>query len=85
MPELSRFHGIVIGMFYREHGPPQFHAVYAGARVSIDIGAATVHGELPPAVRRLVLEWAAIHQRELFDNWERARRGEPLSPIAPME
>lgn len=28
MPELSRFYGIIIRMFYGDHPPPHFHAVY---------------------------------------------------------
>lgn len=85
MPEISRFHGIVIGMFYREHGTPHFHAVYGGERAWIDIGTGAVRGQLPPAAERLVLEWARLHKAELLDNWERAPRGEPLELVAPLE
>lgn len=48
MPEISRFLGIVIGMFYREHGVPHFHAVYGEHEASIEIDPVVVHGELPP-------------------------------------
>jgi Domain of unknown function (DUF4160) len=85
MPEISRFHGIVIGMFYREHGTAHFHAVYGGERASIDIGTCAIRGHLPNAVERLVLEWTRLHRAELLVNWERARQGEPLVPIAPLE
>jgi len=70
MPEISRFLGIVIGMFYSEHGVPDFHAVY---------------GQFPPRALRLVLEWANLHKEELIANWELARQGQPLRPIAPLE
>ena len=85
MPEISRFLGVVIGMFYSEHGVAHFHAVYGEYEVSIEIESGTVHGEFPNRALRLVLEWAALHQRELLDNWQLARQGQPLKPIAPLE
>jgi uncharacterized protein DUF4160 len=86
MPEISRFFGIVIGMFYAEHGVPHFHAVYGGAKVSIEIRrGAVLEGKLPPRALRLVLEWAQLHERELLHNWQRARGGEPLERIRPLE
>jgi hypothetical protein len=86
VPEISRFFGIVIGMFYAEHGVPHFHAVYGSAKASIGIADARVlEGGLPPRALRLVLEWARLHERELLENWGRARRGDPLEPIAPLE
>jgi hypothetical protein len=85
MPEICRFHGIVIGMFFNEHGTPHFHAVYAGHKVTVDIESWTVRGEFPAASLRFVLEWASLHKRELSDNWERARKRDPLHPIEPLE
>lgn len=84
MPEISRFLGIVIGMFYREHGQPHFHAVY-GDEASIEIDPVVVHGTLPPTALRLVLEWARLHRAELLENWHLARQGQPLHHIAPLE
>lgn len=85
MPEISRFFGIVIAMYYTEHGLAHFHAEYGGERASVDIETGTIRGELPPRGQRLVLEWAALHRQELLENWERARQGLPLSRIAPLE
>lgn len=86
VPEISRFFGIVIGMFYAEHGVPHFHAVYGGDKVSMAIvGASVLEGSLPPRALRLLLEWARLHEGELLENWDRARRGEPLEPVAPLE
>jgi len=85
MPEISRFLGIVIGMFYSEHGVPHFHAVYGEHEVSIEIEGGVVHGEFPPRALRLVLEWAELHRAELLENWELARQGQPLKRIAPLE
>jgi hypothetical protein len=85
MPEISRFLGIVIGMFYSEHGVPHFHAVYGEHEVSVEIESGRVHGHFPPRALGLVLEWSRLHRQELLDDWERARAGQPLRRIAPLE
>jgi len=86
MPELSRFFGIVIGIFYREHGPPHFHAVYGEFEAVIDIQAGTViSGELPERALGLVSEWRSDHVAELLENWELARKHQPLRRIPPLE
>ena len=85
MPEISRFLGIVIGMFYREHGVAHVHAVYGEHEVSIEIETRRVHGEFPPRALNLVLEWIALHTSELLENWRLAKGGQPLKRIAPLE
>jgi hypothetical protein len=85
MPELSRFLGIVIGMFFNEHGPPHFHAVYGEHKITVEIESGHVTGTFPARALRLVLEWASLHRQELLANWERARRREPLTKIEPLE
>lgn len=85
MPEISRFLGIVIGMFFNEHGPPHFHAVYGEHTMTVEIESGKVRGEFPPRALRLVLEWSQLHRQELLEDWERARRRQPLVRIAPLE
>ncbi|HEX9728784.1 MAG TPA: DUF4160 domain-containing protein [Gemmatimonadales bacterium] len=85
MPEISRFLGIVISMYHREHGVPHFHAHYGEHRISVEVETGTVHGTFPIRARHHVLEWGAAHRTELLTNWELARRGEPLNTIAPLE
>lgn len=85
MPEISRFLGIVIGMFYSEHGVPHYHAVYGQQEISVEIETGAIHGEFPPRALRLVLEWATLHKQELLDNWRLAREGQLLRRIAPLE
>ena len=86
MPEVSRFYGIVIRMFWREHGPPHFHAAYGNARALIGIDdLAVLKGHLPARARGLVVEWASLHKAELRNAWERARRFEEPGKIAPLE
>jgi len=85
MPQISYFLGIVIRMFYRDHNPPHFHAVYGNFEAIIDIERnELISGYLPPRVFGLVTEWAALNQKELMENWERARRQESLKAIAPL-
>lgn len=85
MPELSRFLGIVIGLFYREHGVPHFHAVYGGYEISVEVETGTIHGEFPPRALKLVLEWTNLHKAELLEDWQLAKQGQPLRRIAPLE
>ena len=76
MPEISRFFGIVIKMFFDDHNPPHFHAEYGGDLALIDIRTLAVFsGRLPPRVTGLVIEWATLHHQELLADWDRARAG----------
>ena len=85
MPELSRFHGIIIRMYFDDHGPPHFHATYQGASATIDIDALAIgEGRLPPRALSLVMEWAALHRQDLRAAWERAERHEPPGTIEPL-
>jgi hypothetical protein len=69
MPELSRFLGIVILMYYADHAPPHVHACYGDSIAVIDIATlGTFAGCLPPRVRGYVVEWASMHQEELLEN-----------------
>ena len=85
MPELSRFYGIIIRMFYRDHEPPHFHAVYGGDSAVVEISSlAILEGRLPARAIGLVIEWATLHQDELQDRWQSARRHQFLESIAPL-
>jgi hypothetical protein len=86
MPELSRFFGIVIGLFYREHGRPHFHAVYGEFEAVLDLETATViSGQFPRRALALVREWHDLYKSELLENWELARQHHPLKRIPPLE
>jgi hypothetical protein len=85
MPQISYFLGVIIRMFYRDHNPPHFHAVYADFEGVIDIEKnEIIGGYLPPRVVGIVTEWTALHQLELMENWERARQQESLKDIEPL-
>ncbi len=85
MPELSRFLGIVVGMFYREHGVAHVHAVYGEYEISVEVETGAVHGRFPTRALKLVLEWMNLHTQELLENWQLAEQGQPLKRIAPLE
>jgi Domain of unknown function (DUF4160) len=86
VPEVSRFFGIVIGVFYREHGRPHFHAVYAEFEAVIDIETGEViSGELPKRALNLVSEWRSQHVAELREDWELAQQHQSLKKIPPLE
>lgn len=86
MPEISRFFGIVIRMYFLDHWPPQFHAQYAGSEAQIRITPVGVlRGELPPRALALVVERATLQQLELLVNWRRLHTDEQPVPIAPLE
>jgi hypothetical protein len=86
MPELSRFFGIVIGVFYREHGRAHFHAVYGEFEAAIDIETGDVlAGELPKRALALVSEWRMAHISELNENWKLASEHKELKKISPLE
>ena len=85
MPEISRFYGIVIRMYFRDHPPPHFHAHYGEYQALVNIRTmAVMSGHLPPRAFGLVTEWALLHQDELLTVWEKARRQEPLGKIEPL-
>jgi len=86
MPEISRFFGIIISMYYNDHPPPHFHVRYGQQKAIIAIQSASIlEGELSPRVLGIVVEWASIHRTELLENWERARQSVSLEKIQPLE
>jgi hypothetical protein len=86
MPEVCRFLGMIIAMYYKEHNPPHFHVRYNDYKAAISIDTLTVtEGKLPPKVLGLVIEWASIHQKALKANWELAQKFAELKKIPPLE
>lgn len=86
MPEVSRFFGIVIRMYYDEHLPPHFHALYGEYEVQVGIDPIKIlEGKLPRRAVSMVIEWAALHQHELMNNWEGLRKEQSIVKIEPLE
>jgi hypothetical protein len=86
VPVVSTFFGIVIRMFYREHGIVHFHAEYQGQQATFTLDGEQLAGEISSrTARRLIKEWATAHHTELQANWNRLTDGEALERIAPLE
>ncbi len=86
MPEICRFYGIVIKMYFRDHRPPHFHAEYSGHEATVSIEDLHVtDGRLPKRAERMVIEWANQHRRELEEAWRRAERRQNPGKIAPLD
>jgi hypothetical protein len=86
MPTISQFFGIVIQMFWREHAPPHFHALYAEHEALIDIRTLEViGGSLPRRALSLTLEWANEHRAELMEDWTLCQAKQLPKRIKPLE
>jgi hypothetical protein len=85
MPELCRFYGIIIRMYFADHAPPHFHAFYGSdeAIVAIDT-LAVIAGKLPPRAMGMVVEWATQHQADLRAAWNKARTMQSPGRIDPL-
>ncbi len=85
MPTLSVFYGIMIQMFWNDHAPPHFHALYGEFEALIDIRTLGVlEGHLPRRALALVLEWAQEHRGELMEDWDLCARKQFPKKIAPL-
>jgi hypothetical protein len=85
MPEISRFYGIIIAMFFGDHNPPHFHARYGNEKVAVEIGTLRIlEDHLSPRALGLVIEWAAQHKNELLQNWELAKNNQAPRKINPL-
>lgn len=85
MPRLSEFYGILVYMYWSDHEPPHFHAIYSGDEALVRIhDGAFLAGSLPRTAARLVREWAELRRDELSENWRRAQVPESLLPIEPL-
>ena len=86
MPRISEFYGILIYMYFQDHPPAHFHAIYAEfeAVVSVESGD-VLQGQLPTRALKLVREWRELHRGELLEDWRRAQEGEPLAKIPPLD
>ncbi len=86
MPEISRFYGIVVRMYYADHAPPHVHAEYGEHELVVGIAPIMIlAGSAPYRVRSMVLEWVGLRQQELAHDWERCQTGEPPLPVEPLE
>ena len=86
MPTISSFYGLLIRMYFNDHAPPHFHALYGEHQATIDIRELVVlEGSLPRRALELVLDWAELHRAELQDDWDLCRRQQPPNRIEPLQ
>lgn len=86
MPRVAEFYGIAIYMYFADHAPPHFHAIYGQHEAEIEISTgAILKGGLPTRAERLVREWRREYQGELEENWNLARAHLAMRPIPPLE
>lgn len=85
MPIISRFFGIIIYMFWREHQPPHFHAKYGDDEVIVEIETGKVTGYISQRVLNMVQEWRVLHKDEVIADWNLAEQNKPLKGIQPLE
>ena len=86
MPVISIFYGIVIQMFWSDHAPPHFHALYAEHEVLIDIQTLEImKGSMPRRALAMILEWAQEHRSELMEDWELCSHKQHPRKISPLQ
>ena len=86
MPEISRFFGIIIRMYYDEHNPPHFHAEYQENKAVFDLKGNMKKGDLRSRTAwKLVREWVDLHIHEIAENWELAMNDKELKKIDPLD
>ncbi len=80
------FYGIIIQMFWGDHSPPHFHALYGEHEVLINIQTLEVmKGSMPARALALILEWAFLHRKELKEDWTLCEKNQSLKKIAPLK
>ena len=86
MPTISVFYGILIQMYWDEHAPPHFHAIYGEFKALINIHDLCIsNGALPRRATQLVLDWAELHQAELLEDWDLCQKKQHPKPIVPLK
>jgi len=85
MPEISRFYGIIIYMFFEDHNPPHFHLKYQNFEATINIEDGIVKGELPRRALNLTYEWLDLHKDELLENWLLLKQRKAVKRIEPLK
>ena len=84
MPQISAFYGLIILMNFKDHAPPHFHVWYGEYKITITIKDGIVTGNMPQRALKMTFEWLEIHREELFQEWEKAQKGEILKQIVPL-
>jgi hypothetical protein len=85
MPQVSRFSGIVITMYFNDHDPPHFHVRYGEYRATVTLDPVQLQeGELPRRISGRVMEWGRAHRAELQKNWTQLATEGTFNLIPPL-
>lgn len=85
MPEICRFFGIIIYLYWKDHNPPHIHFTYGSQNCTISVIDRVVSGTAPVKVINKVNQWLDLHEDEILSLWEKAQRGEKLGRIEPLK
>ncbi|WP_026451022.1 DUF4160 domain-containing protein [Aequorivita capsosiphonis] len=85
MPEISRFYGIIIRMFFNDHNPPHFHAEYGDYRAIVNLEHEGVKGNMPKRALKLLREWTELHREQLMENWNACQNNELPKKVEPLK
>lgn len=87
MPALSSFYGIVVRMQSEKggrHKVPHIHAIYSEYEIVVALDGNILEGNFPNKQEKILIAWMAIHEKELYDNWEMLINGEGYFKIDPL-
>ncbi|MGF1635712.1 MAG: DUF4160 domain-containing protein [Cyclobacteriaceae bacterium] len=85
MPEISRFYGIIIKMYFNEHNPPHFHIEYQEYEAIMNIETGELTGKMSRRALNLVYDWLDQNKESLLENWQRVEERKPLNKIKPLD
>ncbi len=85
MPIISKFFGITVYMFWKEHAPPHFHTKYGDDEMIVEIESGKTTGSMSKRAIRMIQEWRKLHKEELLEDWKLAEQKRALFPIKPLE
>ena len=85
MPEVSRFYGIIIKMYFGDHNPPHFHIEYQDNEATMDINTGKINGKMSRRSLKLVYEWLDENKEALLENWKCIEERKPLEKIKPLD
>lgn len=88
MPELARFEGIVIKLYFKDteqHHKPHIHAIYGEYEASISLRGELLSGALPRKQFNMIVGWLAFRELEVYAAWAKAVQGEAFDKIAPLK
>ncbi len=85
MPIISKFFGIVVYMYWKDHSPPHFHAKYGDEEIVVDIKSGALSGNMSKRAIKLIQEWRLLHKKELLNNWKLAEQKKAMMAINPLE